>query len=238
MLQEIHYGDDSIAFEVVPRPKRRTLGIEVHPNGSVKVLSPMGCSQSMIQQKVRQRAPWISRQLAAFSRYEFSPTPRHYLSGETHRYLGRRYRLRIAVAESATGKSIKLARGEMRVSGPQKLSHVKTKELLKNWYVQRAREIFEEVQERLFGAFERRGFIKPKISVREMQSRWGSLSSGQRMTLNARLIEAPKSCIEYVVMHELCHLVHRNHTPEFFRLLSRLMPDWQSRKHKLENASL
>jgi len=237
LLREISYGDDSIAFEVIPRPRRRTLGIEVHPNGSVKVLSPTGCAESLIQKKVRQRAPWISRQLAAFARYEQNHAPRHYLSGETHRYLGRLYRLRTVVAENSTsGKGVKLIRGEMLVASPGRSSHIKTKALLKSWYTQRAREVFEEVLSDVFGAFERRGYARPKITVREMQSRWGSLSPSQRMTLNAKLIEVPKPCIEYVIVHELCHLVHRNHTPEFFKLLSRSIPDWQVRKHRLESA--
>lgn len=237
-LHEIRYGDDRIAFQVVPRPSRRTLGIEVHPDGCVRVLAPSGCTESTIFEKVSKRASWISHQLDGFSRYDRSQTPRHYVSGETHRYLGRRYRLRAVMNTNAGGPSIKLTRGEMLVVGAGKQNSRGIKDALKAWYVQRARGVYEAVLLDVFSTFERRGYDRPKIAVREMQSRWGSLSPSKRMTLNARLIETPRSCIEYVVVHELCHLVYRNHTPEFFKLLARLMPDWRARKQRLESALL
>jgi hypothetical protein len=83
-----------------------------------------------------------------------------------------------------------------------------------------------------------KGCQRPRLIVRAMQSRWGSLSQGGTMTLNANLVRAPRACIEYVVVHELCHLKHRDHAASFFRLLGRVMPDWEKRKQRLETALL
>lgn len=233
------YGDELISYEVLARPARRTLGIEVYPDGRVLVLVPSQCDDATIKDKVRLRASWISRQLAMFSRYERHTVPRQYLGGESHRYLGRQYRLKVAENNTtASSEQVKLTRGEMIVSGPNRLPPEKVKELLRCWYLNRARNLFEVVLAEVFDTFGRRGFAKPRISVREMRSRWGSLSPSGQMTLNSRLIQAPRPCIEYVLVHELCHLVHRDHNSGFFALLGQLLPDWQARKQRLEEGLL
>ncbi len=235
----IHYGDEVISFDIIERPSRKTLGIEVYPDGRVLVLSPIGCHDTIINEKIRLRANWISRQLATFSRYERNTLPRQYISGESHRYLGRQYRLRIRVDKATIAKEhIKLTRGEMLIIVPEKLPPEKVKELLRRWYLNQACEIYEVVLRRVFGTFGRQGFQKPRISVREMRGRWGSLSPIGQMTLNSRLVQAPLLCIEYVIVHELCHLVYQNHSSGFFTLLEQVMPDWQIRKQRLEEALL
>lgn len=233
------YGDEVIHYEIVERPARRTLGIEVHPGGRVVVLAPSGCDDATIDERLRRRAGWISRQLATFSQYERHTAPRQYLSGESHRYLGRQYRLRVKANDPhARQDQVKLTRGEMWVISSGELPPAKVKALLRRWYLRRAREVFDGVLTDAFDAFRRLGHARPRIVVREMRSRWGSLSSGGQMTLNSCLVQAPSSCIEYVIVHELCHMVHKNHSSEFFSLLGQVMPDWQARKQRLEHALL
>lgn len=140
------YGDEIIRYEVVERSARRTLGIEVHPDGRVLVLAPPACDDATIDEKIRLRAGWISRQLAMFARYERHIAPRQYLSGESHRYLGRQYRLRVVANDpDARNKRIQLTRGEMLVVSPRRLPPARVKELLRRWYRERAKEVFETV---------------------------------------------------------------------------------------------
>jgi hypothetical protein len=233
------YGNELIPYEVLERPVRRTLGIEVHPDGRVLVLAPSQCDEATVEDKVRLRASWISRQLAMFSRYERHTAPRQYLGGESYRYLGRQYKLKVVGNDATAARDqVTLMRGQITVMGPNKFTPEKVKVLLRCWYLSRARDLFEVVLAEAFDTFGRRGLAKPRISVREMRSRWGSLSQGGQMTLNARLIQAPRPCIEYVIVHELCHLVHRNHSRGFFALLGQVLPDWQARKRRLEGALL
>lgn len=234
----LRYGDELIGYQVVQRPGRRTLGIEVHPDGRVLALVPLNCQGSMVEQKLRLRSGWISQQLAQFSRYERSAAPPHYVGGESHRYLGRQYRLRVAPNDpDSVSDRVRLLRGELLVTGPGRLPPVRVKELLRRWYLQRAREVFSKVLDACFNVWARRGYEPPRIVVRDMRSRWGSLSPAGQMTLNSRLVQAPRRCIEYVIVHELCHLVHRNHGRAFISLLGRVMPDWQDRKERLESTS-
>lgn len=233
MHQEIVFGTESIGYEIRFLPTRRTIGIEVHPDLSVVVRAPADCALGVIHAKVSKRASWISAQLSNFQRYSPRTPSRQYLSGETHLYLGRQYRLKISAGEAA---SVKLSRGHLMVTMPGKAGPDRVKTLLHRWYLDHAGQVFTNVLDEWLTHF--RGCERPRLIVRTMQSRWGSLSQAGTMTLNVNLIRAPRSCIEYVVAHELCHLKHRDHNANFFRLLGQVMPDWERRKQRLETALL
>lgn len=229
----IEYGRETIRYEVRFLPSRQTLGIEVHPDQRVVIRAPLGCAEDVIADRVRKRASWISRQIADFQRYSPHTPQRQYVSGETHLYLGRQYRLKVGVGETA---SVRMTRGQLAVTMPGIPDPERVKAMLHRWYLDHARQVFIEVLEQCLPRF--KGHQRPHLLVRAMQSRWGSLSQAGSMTLNANLVRAPRACIEYVVTHELCHLRHRDHDASFFRLLGRVMPDWEERKRRLEAALL
>ena len=233
MTGTLTYGTETIRYEVRFLASRQTLAIEVHPDSRVLVRAPVGCPEGVIAARVRKRAAWISRQLAEFERYRPRTPARQYVNGESHLYLGRQYRLKV-LQEDAAG--VKLARGQLVVSLPGDADPDRVKVLLHRWYLDRARAVFGEVLDATLPRF--KGVQRPRLIVRAMQSRWGSLSRAGNMTLNVNLVRAPRFCIEYVVTHELCHTRHRDHDAKFFKLLGRVMPDWESRKQKLEAALL
>lgn len=230
---EIVYGTETIAYEVRFLPSRRTLGIEVHPDLSVVVRAPADCDPEIIFSRVSKRASWISRQLSNFRRYSPRTPQRRYVSGETHLYLGRQYRLKVGAGETA---SVRMSRGHLLLTMPGKADPEWVQALLHRWYLDHARQVFGTVLDEWLPRL--KGQQRPRLIVRAMQSRWGSLSQAGTMTLNANLVRAPRACIEYVVAHELCHFKHRDHDAKFFGLLGRLMPDWEKRKQRLETALL
>lgn len=227
------YGGETVAYEVVHAEGRRTLSIEVHPCGRVLVRAPLDCPHALVAERVERRAGWISRQLSEFESYRPRTPARRFLSGESHLYLGRQYRLKV---QEADANGVKLTRGHLIVGVSGEASPERVKALLHRWYLSRARAVFSEVLDASLGHF--KSVAPPHLIVRAMRSRWGSLSAGGRMTLNAHLVRAPRPCIEYVVTHELCHLKHRDHGAQFFRLLGQVMPDWERRKQRLEAALL
>lgn len=233
MRQEIVFGTETISYEIRFLPTRRTLGIEVHPDLSVVVRAPADCDLDTIQARVGKRASWISKQLTNFQRYSPRTPARQYVSGETHLYLGRQYRLKVVAGELAP---VKMNRGHLELTLPGKADPDRVKALLHRWYLDHARKVFIDVLDELLPRF--KGQQRPRLIVRAMQSRWGSLSQAGTMTLNANLVRAPRACIEYVVTHELCHIKHRDHDASFFRLLGQVMPDWEKRKQRLETALL
>lgn len=233
MRQEVVFGTETIGYEIRFLPTRRTLGIEVHPDLSVVVRAPVDCDLGVIQARVGKRAAWISKQLTNFRRYSPRTPARQYVSGETHLYLGRQYRLKIVDDEPV---SVKMNRGHLTLTLPGKADPDRVKALLHRWYLDHARQIFIGVLDEFLPRFKEHQ--RPRLIVRAMQSRWGSLSQAGTMTLNTNLVRVPRVCIEYVVAHELCHLKHRDHDTNFFRLLGRVMPDWEKRKRRLETALL
>jgi predicted metal-dependent hydrolase len=228
----VSYGKEQVRFSVL-FSARKTLGIEVYPDSNVLVKAPFGTDPAEVQKRVIKRVRWILRQQHYFHQFEPRTPERQFVGGETHLYLGRQFRLRIS---NGSLDSVKLTRGYFGVEVKSAVSSGKVKSLLDRWYAAKAAVRFEESLSHCWPYFDKLGLMKPHLQIRRMLKRWGSLSRGGQLTLNTDLIRAPKECIDYVITHELCHLQCHDHSSEFYRLLEKVMPDWEKRKHKLELA--
>lgn len=227
------YGTTPIQYRVEYRA-RRTLGIEVHPDRSVVVLAPTGIHPDVIRQRVLRRGAWITRQQRYFDRFLPSRPVREGIAGETWLYLGRRHLLRI---RKAIKPAVKLTRGELVVHVPDTADHARVKRLLAAWYHAHTRERFSaEVLAALEILRIHHPVRTPQLVYRTMIRRWGSCTSSGVLVLNPDLIQAPALCIRYVVLHELCHLVHHHHGKAFYALLGRVMPDWKRWKERLDRS--
>lgn len=227
----VQYGEGRIDFAIVRR-ERTTLEIAVEPDASVIVAAPIDAPLAAIEEKVRKRAAWILRQQRYFTQFLPRTPDRQYVAGETHLYLGRQYRLKVVPHIRAT---VKLIRGFIVVQTHWPEKAEVTRELVEAWYRQRAHAKFVERLEVNLLRFPTPEDFRPNgLIVRNLRQRWGSMSAGRRLLLNRRLIEAPVDAIDYVITHELCHVVVPHHGPEFFELLKRVLPDWEKRKQRLE----
>ena len=225
----VKYGDREIAY-AVEFCRRKTLEISVMPDSAVQVRAPQGATLEVIAQKVQKKAPWIVEKQNWFAKFPKAPPPRQYLGGETHLYMGRRYRLKI---EKGKERLVKIDGGFIRVVSAD-IHPATIKKILDQWLRERAKAQFEKVFLACLARFSPSS-APVRLQIRDMKTRWGSLSKGGIFTLNIKLIAAPKECIEYVVVHELCHLKYPNHDKKFYRLLETRLPDWEKRKQKLEN---
>lgn len=222
------YGRKTIDFSLF-YCDRKTMEIAVHPDSTVIVKAPAGLDISLIEKKIIKRARWIIRQLNYFKQFNPKTPDRCYVNGETHLYLGKQYRLKLV---EGTENFVKLSRGFFHITCRNVPTPETAKKLLNQWYAEKARLQFAESMDRCWQKFNSLG--KPKILIKRMQKRWGSLSDKGTVTLNTDLIRAPKECIDYVVTHELCYLKYNNHGPEFYKLLNSVIPGWEKIKHKLE----
>ena len=229
----VRYGEHDIDVRLTRRD-RKTLEIAVEPDASVSVAAPMDAPLATIESKVRRRAAWIRRQQRYFMQFLPRTPERQFVGGETFRYLGRHYRLKVVPNVQA---SVKMRGGYLVVHSHHPDNVDMTKDLVERWYRQHAALKFAE---RLAVNLER--FPQPEafrpcgLIIRQLDQRWGSMSRASRLLLNARLIEAPVDAIDYVITHELCHIAEPHHGPKFFALLDQILPDWRRRKHKLERA--
>ncbi len=225
----VRYGEREFTVPVV-RTARRTLAITVYPDGTVVARAPRAATSEAIMLRIQRRAPWIARQLADLARYEPKTPPRKFVRGESHRYLGRQFMLKV---EPALKDGVHLHRPYLVVTVRDDVSPAKVKELLGKWYHTRAKVIFEMAWHRCLPQVARLGIETQGFAVRSMPRRWGSCPPSGRVLLNPELVKAPTECIDYVILHELCHLKHPNHGREFFALLTRLCPVWPHLKDKL-----
>lgn len=223
-------GKNTLQFEVI-YSKRKTLEIAVHPDKRIVIRAPMGTCLDIIKKTMQKRARWIQKQMDFFHKFEPRTTDRKYLGGETHLYLGRQYRLKVSTGEK---NEVKLSRGFLHVFSHNGRDPQKVKKMLDAWYMAKAKVKFLENLDKCFPRFKAMGYKFPKINIRKMKTRWGSLSPKGTITLNTDLIKASGECIDYIITHELCHQVHRKHGAEFYKLLEKMMPDWERRKHTLE----
>ena len=228
----IQFGKASIHFELTYSNRKR-LKISVHPDQRITVDAPYGRSQEEVLAKVKHRADWIIRQLDYFERFQPLPTQRNYISGETHIYLGRQYRLKVI---PDTKERVKLIRGYLQVYVKDNQDSKRIKTLAMTWFEQHGRAVIIGRFSRCFEAVQRFGVPEPaNIVFRKMEKRWGSCGKSGSIVLNTELAKAPVHCIDYVITHELCHLKDPNHGRDFYNLLTICMPDWERRKERLES---
>ena len=230
----IRHGKAEIPITVL-FGERKTLKIVVHPDLWVVVSAPVGQPLDAVLAKVQRRAHWILRQRRYFEQYQPRAPEKRYVSGETFYYLGRQYRLKVAEGEP---RSVKLVGRFLTVLTPNKADNRTVCTQVQQWYKTHALAAFEGRLDACLVVAQRYGMASPQITLRRMTRRWGSSSGKGHILLNTDLVTAPVHCVDYVIIHELCHQKHRNHTPDFYQLLSRCQPDWEARKERLERVTI
>lgn len=230
----LRYGEETIAYQVRRQPARTVNRISIHvdPNGDVLVDAPVMVSDTAIRVAVKKRARWIQGHVASFRQSGALALPREYVSGESFMYLGRRYRLKvIAVDPQAAG--VRLWGGYIEIRVTAKQPGV-VRAALEHWLRARAKIVLGD---RLEAVCSRLRWVHgtPNTRFQAMKVQWGSCSPQGRLTLNPFLVKAPKECIDYVLLHELCHIQEHNHSARFYRLLDRHLPEWRLRKLRLDN---
>ena len=240
-----YYGNDMIHYDVIRKSQSskvssskavaRKVVIKVHPDQRVVATVPHDATDDSIQQAMLKRARWIWQNIEEFAKQKDYVLPKRYVSGETQFYLGRRYVLKVLI-DSEQVSNVKLSRGKLNVTLRKDFDDrvVKIKPLIDKWYQHKAKAIFHE---RLNKMLPKATWITdiPSFRVMAMKKQWGSCSTKGNLMLNPHLIKAPKECIDYVILHELCHISEHNHSEKFWRLLTQVMPNWKEVKAKLDD---
>jgi predicted metal-dependent hydrolase len=229
-FNSIQYGNSKIDFQLIYK-ERKTLGIKVYPDGSIVVSAPLDTKMDKIIEKVKAKAQWIFKQEMFFMLFEPRAIEKTYESGEGHLYLGRNYRLKI---KESNNKSVKLKGGYIWIETKNKNNTEKIKDELNEWYKQKAIIHFNSLYEQRLKLAEELSSKNTSLKYRWFNNRWGSCFNDGTICLNLELIKAPKECIDYVIVHEMCHLEHHNHSALFYKLLDKKLPTWRDSKDKLE----
>ncbi|MBA1146554.1 M48 family metallopeptidase [Ectothiorhodospiraceae bacterium WFHF3C12] len=213
---------------MLKRSRRRTLAIHVRPGPVVEVRAPQRLSRAVIERFIAERADWIDAKLAEL---EALPAPFRpaYRDGERHPFLGTDYPLIV----TGGSRGVSLRAGRLEVGVPDADDRDAVQRALYRWYRARAGEVFRERLDAALQALASWQLPQPRLAIRAMRRRWGSCSSTGKVTLNLHLIKMPVALLDYVVCHELCHLLEMNHSPRFYALMDAAMPDWRGHRHNL-----
>lgn len=227
----VPFGRSIIDYRVERSDRRKTVTIAVDPNAGVVLKAPVDATLGRLDDVVKTKAPWILRRLADFRDLGSGPTLKEFVAGESYSYLGRSYRLKLERSSDGSTPSASLHGAFLTVSLPRAGIAEQRDDLVKRaviaWY---RRQADRRLAERVALYAERAGLRHPTVLVREQQLRWGSCSSKGEVRLNWRVMMAPMSLVDYVVAHEVCHLVVRDHSARFWKLLGSILPDYEDRR--------
>jgi len=230
MKLSYQYGTEKIEFDVIFR-KRKTLSIEVEAPKNIRVIAPEGKTEEEILQTVKTKSKWMVQKLFEIREMEYRRRDKQYVNGEAFLYMGRNYSLQIIVDEKARLSDAKLSRGKLNVTTYSK-SEVVIRKAIENWYKDKAKE---KIKERI-GYYQSQFNVSPKrVMIKDQQKRWGSCTKDQQLFFNWKCIMAPSPVLDYIVVHEMCHMVYMNHSKEFWSLLKRVLPDYEQWKEWLKN---
>jgi predicted metal-dependent hydrolase len=223
--------NNSYQLQIIPSPTRKTIAIQVYPDCSVKVRVPKWLSQKKINEIIEQKQDWINNKLEYFQQTE-QPKKKEYISGESFYYLGKQYKLKI-ITSQPSGCLIERTRDVICIYKTEKRN---TKNILTKWFFNLSKEVFEERLKFNFEIFSKQyKYNFPILKIKKLKARWGSMSSMGVMTLNTHLVHTPVECIDYVIMHELCHLKYKNHGKKFHQLQAKFNSNYKGIKKRLED---
>lgn len=220
---------EGIEFKVI-YSGRRTLGISILPDSSVIVRVPYLTSFKTISKVIEQKAGWIIKHRDSYKEKEKSKINGSYVTGETHLFRGNESVFKI---EKSSKVYVRFYEGTIEI-GLDKTDDARAiKWLLYHGYKNEALIVFPDILNKVLKKYEAQMFKPAGLVIRTMKRRWGSCSRKGIITLSTELIKLPDIYIEYVILHELCHLKHHNHGADYYKLLSKLFPEWKSIRKEL-----
>ena len=229
MSYSIFHRNKEIVFSI-DRRNRKSITIQVHPDQRVRVLAPRYSTYRSIVRLVSERAEWILKKQTEFSERQAPTRPHEYRSGELFSYLGKQYSFKLSTGTPG----VHIEDGNIIMTAPSSYTSEQYKKLMQNWYKERSVEIFDDRMELCLKKVKVIGIkTLPEWHSRVMKRSWGSCTGKNKIHLNQSLAAAPLDCIDYVILHELCHLVEHNHSQRYYKLLTTVCPDWKSKRDKL-----
>ena len=226
MMRIVCYQDKEISYELTLKSVKN-INVRIGPGGCVKASAPPGCSGEQVDAFIQAKAPIILR---AMVRTE-SPREQCYGEGEPIVIFGRTLTIRVQRSDVS---QVLCAPPYLYVFTGDIHNHKQVRQLVEEWMETTCRDLCIGMCRQLFPQFADRGVAWPNITLRRMKSCWGScIPAKNKITFNLKLIHVPKSCIEYVALHEMTHLLHSGHGKDFYDYISQYMPDYKERKRQL-----
>lgn len=220
----------------IKRSRRRTVALYVHPDKSVEIRMPLLFSVDEIEPFLIKHSRWLFNRLDLPEKKPVEP--KKFVSGELHYFLGKQYPLEVVASDKNSvvfdNEKIVIRQRVNKSTGQQVNLSKSVSDLLDRWYLEQAKRVFREISIPLVESMKKYNVAPKSFAIKKMKTRWGSCSSKGNINLNLHLIKLPEQCIKEVILHELCHLVHFNHSKDFYALMTAEMPDWKVWKKEIK----
>ena len=220
MQKSFNIKGRQINCEIV-RSQRRTVAIQIHPDRRIELKVPLLYNINEVEPFLLKHYRWIFKRLDAPVAPKIEP--KKYVDGELHYFLGKQYPIKIIISPENT---VVFQDDTIVIYAKYDLPEL-IEVLLEKWYFTQARAVFQKISIPLTKQMAKYNVAPKSFTIKKMKTRWGSCSSKGSINLNLDLIKLPEGCIKAVILHELCHLVHMNHSKEFYALMTAEMPDWK-----------
>ena len=229
MIRKVKFGNATISYTVVKSNRRKTSQITVDKD-SVVVRTPVSKRMAEIKEIVDGKKQWIFRKQLQFQKRSSVVQKPTFIPGSKLSYLGRNITLKIL--KNRKTESVMLKKDTITISIKSKrISKNTIKKLYQKWLMKKATRLFETKVAKL----SKKVKLKPsKINIKDLKNRWGSATSDNTINLNMNLIKAPSSVIDYVILHELCHLKIKGHSDKFWSMVKKYMPNYEDQRRWLE----
>ncbi|MBT2699784.1 M48 family metallopeptidase [Bacillus sp. ISL-40] len=226
------YLGQTLSFEINYK-NRTSMGIYIDVYGNVEIQAPKGTSDELILQLLEEKWDWIQQKSTEMKDRTLGQKVKVYDHGETFLYLGDEYSIQVS-QDITIKKDYVVLEGDKLYIYVKQLEDEKIKQALKRFYYQQCKTLVE----RSIRSYQSNFKIKPRsIRISDNNRNWGTCDSRQLLTFNWKLAMAPLKVIEYVVVHEMCHMVHLNHDRSFWRLVGKIIPEYEQMENWLALSS-
>jgi len=229
MNSSLIFDTKKIEYNVI-YSKRKTLEISIKAPDIITVRAPIYLSEEQVEKSVRNKSKWIMEKLEILSKVDITPIKKEYVEGEEFMYRGENYLLRTVIDEKLKKPEVKLYEDKLIITMPRQDKQT-IKDAIWSWYKQEAKMTIADRVEYYSRYFN----LKPNnIKIKAQKARWGSCTYKNDLAFNYKLIMAPPHVLDYVVVHEMCHMEHKDHSKNFWNRVSSIMPDYKDRRKWLK----
>ncbi|MBA4496401.1 M48 family metallopeptidase [Paenactinomyces guangxiensis] len=233
-MPRFQYGHSTIDYSLQYQPDQKDITVAVDWANGVSVRAPENIDQAVVERVLHKKAPWILQKVYELNEIQSLKSAKEFLSGEKFPYLGRQYRLKVDSLEQHDGASLIFQKGRFLAKVPkswdlqQRQEHLKA--LFRQWYITHGHA---KAEERLRIFCPKMECYPSKLVVKDQQARWGSCTKKGTIHINWKIFMAPMRIVDYVVVHELAHLKHPDHSTAFWSMVQSILPDYGERKEWL-----
>lgn len=236
-MDYLEIGNTKVEYELVTSSRKKTIELVIDFNKGFTVKAPKGMKKKDVIKNLHKKEKWIINNLDRMSEILKNETNKEFVSGEKFLLRGRRYSLKVTASKKDL-PSLEFKKSKFLAIVPSQLTEKQYATILKPLFIQFYKKKAEQIINERIKKYLKYFKIEPKnIVVTELKNKWGSCSKNNQLRYNWRIVLANTSIIDYIIVHELCHMIEKNHSDQYWKEVKRILPDYKKSKNWLKTNS-